>query len=246
MLAGELGVDPGPELRLLQQQILAADPALVLTGNGSAAPGPPTPGLPASGVAGSGHSRRGWPGHSRRGWLGHSRRPRPARYRRAQPARHGRARHRRVGRWARAACLGAQPGLDGAAAMRAPVPRQLPVATRHFAGRAGALAALAGLAAEAGGADGASRATAISAIGGTAGIGKTALAVQWAHRVAGRVPGRAALCEPARFRPVRGPGETREAVRRFLEGFAVPGAQPRRASTPSPPCTAARWPAGGC
>ena len=56
VLAGELGVDPGPELRLLQQQILAADPALVLTGNGSAAPGPTAtgaPGLPASGVAGS-------------------------------------------------------------------------------------------------------------------------------------------------------------------------------------------------
>src|SRR6266513_227984 len=56
VLAGELGVDPGPELRLLQQQILAADPALVLTGNGAAAPGPPapgTPGLPAPGAPGS-------------------------------------------------------------------------------------------------------------------------------------------------------------------------------------------------
>ena len=38
MLAGELGLDPGPELRLLQQQILAADPGLVLTGNGAAMP----------------------------------------------------------------------------------------------------------------------------------------------------------------------------------------------------------------
>jgi DNA-binding SARP family transcriptional activator len=38
VLAGELGVDPGPELKLLQQQILAADPALVLTENGVAAP----------------------------------------------------------------------------------------------------------------------------------------------------------------------------------------------------------------
>ena len=38
VLAGELGVDPGPELQLLQQQILAADPGLVLTGNGAAMP----------------------------------------------------------------------------------------------------------------------------------------------------------------------------------------------------------------
>ncbi len=51
VLAGELGVDPGPELRLLQQQILAADPALVLTGNGAAGAGPPGPAAaPASGA----------------------------------------------------------------------------------------------------------------------------------------------------------------------------------------------------
>ena len=56
VLAAELGVDPGPELRLLQRQILAADPALIPTGNGAtaagvaAAPGPTAaPGqLPAS------------------------------------------------------------------------------------------------------------------------------------------------------------------------------------------------------
>ena len=41
----------------------------------------------------------------------------------------------------------------------------------------------------------------ISAVSGTAGVGKTALAVRWAHRVAAAVPGRAAVCEPARLRP---------------------------------------------
>ena len=85
---------------------------------------------------------------------------------------------------------GAAPADEpGAEAARAPVvPRQLPVAARHFAGRAGALTALAGLAAEAGGSDGTSRAMVISVIEGTAGIGKTALAVHFAHRVAGDFP----------------------------------------------------------
>jgi len=45
----------------------------------------------------------------------------------------------------------------------------------HFTGRADELAALTGLAAEAG------SAVVITAIGGTAGIGKTALAVRWAN-----------------------------------------------------------------
>ena len=81
VLAGELGVDPGPELRLLQQQILAADPALVLTGNGSAAPGPPTPGLPASGVAGSATS-----GAAGSATPGVPARPLPARLARPLPA----------------------------------------------------------------------------------------------------------------------------------------------------------------
>jgi hypothetical protein len=65
----------------------------------------------------------------------------------------------------------AQPGPGDAPAVWAPVvPRQLPVAARHFAGRAGALTALAGLAAETGGA---SRAMVIAVIEGTAGIDKT-------------------------------------------------------------------------
>jgi DNA-binding SARP family transcriptional activator len=127
VLAGELGVDPGPELTLLQQRILAADPALVLIENGTAAPAPPTPRPPAASAPGA----PGTPGPG-------------------APA--------------------AQPGPGDGAAMWAPVvPRQLPVAARHFAGRAGALTALAGLAAEAGGT---SRAMVIAVIEGTAGIGK--------------------------------------------------------------------------
>ena len=80
VLAGELGVDPGPELQLLQQQILAADPALVLTGNGAAAPGP------RSRRARPRRSRRARPACSRRARLGRSRRRWLGRFRR-RPAR---------------------------------------------------------------------------------------------------------------------------------------------------------------
>src|SRR5271165_5035500 len=89
VLADELGIDPGPELRLLQQRILAADKGLLLTGQGEPSGSmPATAGPPAAGQRGT------------------------------APAREYQA------------------------------PRQLPAATRHFAGRAGALKALTGLVAE--------------------------------------------------------------------------------------------------
>ena len=74
---------------------------------------------------------------------------------------------------------------DSAAAQDQVVPRQLPAATRHFAGRAEALKTLAGLAREA---TGGSPATVIAVIDGTAGIGKTTLALHFAHQVADRFP----------------------------------------------------------
>jgi tetratricopeptide (TPR) repeat protein/DNA-binding SARP family transcriptional activator len=77
-----------------------------------------------------------------------------------------------------------------------PVPRELPGAVRQFTGRGAELAALTGLLdpglldpglIEEGRAH--RRETiVISAIGGTAGVGKTALALRWAHQVAERFP----------------------------------------------------------
>src|ERR1700728_4818267 len=69
------------------------------------------------------------------------------------------------------------------------VPRQLPTRVPHFAGRAEELALLDGVL-DAAASDRAVGATGvvISAIGGTAGVGKTALALHWAHRVARRFP----------------------------------------------------------
>jgi DNA-binding SARP family transcriptional activator/Tfp pilus assembly protein PilF len=90
--------------------------------------------------------------------------------------------------------LVADPALAGTPEARRPpaaypellVPRQLPAPVAHFAGRAAELTALTQLL------DRADRQTpptvVISAIGGTAGVGKTALAVSWAHQVAGRFP----------------------------------------------------------
>jgi DNA-binding SARP family transcriptional activator/Flp pilus assembly protein TadD len=81
----------------------------------------------------------------------------------------------------------AGPGAGGAGPV---VPRQLPGAVPHFAGRAAELAALTALLDRAGErtAERAAETVVISAIGGTAGVGKTALAVRWAHQVADRFP----------------------------------------------------------
>ena len=64
------------------------------------------------------------------------------------------------------------------------VPAQLPPAVAAFAGRKAELASLDALLPDAAGAGPGT--VVISAVSGTAGVGKTTLAVQWAHRVAGR------------------------------------------------------------
>jgi DNA-binding SARP family transcriptional activator/tetratricopeptide (TPR) repeat protein len=63
-------------------------------------------------------------------------------------------------------------------------PRQLPGEVRHFTGRESELEMLAGFLEE----SGSGRAIVISAIAGTAGVGKTALAVHWGHRVISHFP----------------------------------------------------------
>ncbi len=65
-------------------------------------------------------------------------------------------------------------------------PRQLPFDVYGFTGRSNELSRLDALLDEA--AEGAAPAVVISTVSGTAGVGKTALAVHWAHRVADRFP----------------------------------------------------------
>lgn len=65
------------------------------------------------------------------------------------------------------------------------VPRQLPAPVGQFVGREAELEALTDMLAQSGGPD-SSGVVVISAINGTAGIGKTTLALHWAHRAAAR------------------------------------------------------------
>ena len=152
VLDTELGVEPGPALRELQQRILAADPAL-------SAADPPAP----------------------------SEEPR-------QPAR------------------------------SAPVvPRQLPRGSAQFVGRASELAALTAALAQAGAQ--APGTVVISAIGGTAGVGKTTLAVHWAHQVAHLFPDGQLHANLRGFGPSGAPATPEEAIRAFLGALGVPADQ---------------------
>jgi len=99
------------------------------------------------------------------------------------------------------------------------VPRQLPAAVACFTGRDGELAALTGLL-EAG--QGARAPMVISAIGGTAGVGKTALAIEWAHQVADRFPG-GQLYVNLRGYDLSDPVAPADALAGLLRALGVPG-----------------------
>jgi DNA-binding SARP family transcriptional activator len=75
---------------------------------------------------------------------------------------------------------------EAAGGGRSPVPRQLPADVAGFTGRVGALKALDEMSSAA--SEGTPGPVVISAIAGTAGVGKTALAVHWAHRVVDQFP----------------------------------------------------------
>jgi len=164
VLADELGIDPGPELALLHQRILAADSELLRPAESE----PPSPAETDSTPT-------------------------------ATPGRR-----------------------DSAAAQDQVVPRQLPAATRHFAGRAGALKTLAGLAGEA---TGDSTAAVIAVIAGTAGVGKTTLALHFAHQVADRFPDGQLYVNLRGFDPAGPPMPPAEAIRLLLDALSVPSAR---------------------
>jgi DNA-binding SARP family transcriptional activator len=143
ILTGQLGAEPGPELRQAHRQVLAGDPGAI------AAPAPATPG-----------------------------------------------------------------------AGRTVVPRQLPAPVRDFVGRKAELAALTGLLDHA--VSSMPAALVISSIGGMAGIGKTALAVHWAHQVVDRFPDGQLYVNLRGFHPSGKPMSSAAAVRGFLDAFQVP------------------------
>ena len=145
ILAEELGIDPGTELRELHQAILTSDPTLTITGRA--------------------------PGSTRQSSLA----PRV-------------------------------------------VPRQLPPPSTNFVGRAAEVQRL-GDQLEAASE---SPLMVISAIGGTAGIGKTALALHWGHLHADRFPDGQLYVNLRGFDPTRDPVPPAAALHGFLTAMGVP------------------------
>jgi DNA-binding SARP family transcriptional activator len=102
------------------------------------------------------------------------------------------------------------------------VPRQLPAAPRFFTGRRSELAMLSALL------HGDLRKTSgvvIAALTGMAGIGKTALAVYWAHQVADRFPDGQLFVNLRGSGPSGMPVMPTDAVRGFLTALGVPPAR---------------------
>ncbi len=149
VLVDELGIEPGPRLQLLHQQILAGDPALA---------SPPDEAVALSGAS--------------------------------------------------------APSVAGPAA----VPRQLPAAPEYFTGRHGEIDRLAAIAHDVGAHAGT---VVISAIDGMAGIGKTALAVHAAHRIADRFPDGQLFLDLHGYTQGHPPRTATEALEWLLQALGV-------------------------
>ncbi len=125
--------------------------------------------------------------------------------------------------------LEGDPGLLVASAHPKPraaaVPRQLPAASAHFTGRAAPLAELDGLLA--GTASETHDAVAVAVVSGTAGIGKTALVLHWAHRIADRFPDGQLYLDLRGFDPAGRPITAAAGLRTLLESLGTaPGSIP--------------------
>jgi tetratricopeptide (TPR) repeat protein len=114
--------------------------------------------------------------------------------------------------------LGSRPA-GPAGGRRAVPPAQLPAAVAVFTGRTAELARLTAALTAVGGRP---AAVVISAVSGTAGVGKTALAVQWAHQVADQFSDGQLYVNLRGFDPGGRAMAPAEAVRGFLDALGVP------------------------
>lgn len=121
--------------------------------------------------------------------------------------------------------LAADPALNAPAAASlahpAPAslaPRQLPREVAHFVGRDAELDQLDDLLKRVGSGN-------TVVISGTAGVGKTALAVHWSHRAAGGFPDGQLYADLRGFGPAETPVTAAEALRGFLDALQVPATQ---------------------
>lgn len=118
---------------------------------------------------------------------------------------------------------GEADGAAGESAMPGvPIPRQLPMNVFGFTGRSRELATLDALAFAQ--PEERARAVVVSAVSGTAGVGKTGLAVHWAHRAAGRFPDGQLYLDLRGYGP-EPPVEPVDALARLLRGLGVTGPQ---------------------
>jgi tetratricopeptide (TPR) repeat protein len=128
-----------------------------------------------------------------------------------------------VGLWERAFT---PERVDRSETSQVTLPRELPAGIAHFTGRAAELDALTSVLDAADG--GAAGTVVISAIGGMGGVGKTTLALHWAHRVAGRFGDGQLYMNLRGFDPGDAPVAPAEAIRAFLDALGVPpGTIPR-------------------
>ena len=233
--AEELGIEPGEELQRLHRQALEArggfgTGAAERAGHATAprtAPGAgdasgaraesaagyvAEPGAP-SGEAGAAGSARREPGVRTAPGAGHTPEPRTA---------PGAA--EAAGASGSADDVAVALGPHTAPAAETAVPAQLPPDVAHFSGRERELAGLDALL-RTGAASTAGRsptAAVIGVIAGSGGLGKTTLAVHWAHGVRDRFPDGQLYVNLRGFGPTGSAMTVAEAVRGFLDAFQVP------------------------
>jgi DNA-binding SARP family transcriptional activator/Tfp pilus assembly protein PilF len=262
-LVDQVGIEPGPDLRELNQRILRSDAALLPAPSVSSGPlvlpGPASPagalvpaspfappgpdarfGLnagqradaagPGTGGPGTADAGTGGPGTADAGTAGPGRPGSGS----ADPGRPGPADRDAAGAGpadagpADAGPADAGPADAGPAAAgpAPPRPAMLPAAVPGFTGRARELEALSAMLGDPGDHPGsAGTPVVISAIGGTAGVGKTALAVHWACQAAAWFPDGQLYVNLRGFGPSADPLPPAEALREFLDALHVPAAQ---------------------
>ncbi|MFY1698970.1 MULTISPECIES: ATP-binding protein [unclassified Solwaraspora] len=116
------------------------------------------------------------------------------------------------------------PGPGGGDPVPRSVPRQLPPALARFSGRQAELTRLTEFA-DATDDDRGAGAVRVVAVSGTAGVGKTTLAVHWAHQVADRFPDGQLYLNLRGFDPDGAVTEPAAALRLLLDGLGVPPAR---------------------
>ncbi|WP_411093642.1 AfsR/SARP family transcriptional regulator [Streptomyces sp. 049-1] len=110
-------------------------------------------------------------------------------------------------------------GRQEVQAAQLPQPAQLPADLAHFVNREAELERLRSLLPDG---DEPTSTVVISAIGGMAGIGKTTLAVHWAHKIADRFPDGQLFVNLRGFDPSGQPAKADETLRSFFDALGVP------------------------